>query len=48
LAPGGEVNNRKGFIASVTNQKAFFLKKTPEFNPKIAVYSDYYFKFGNE
>ena len=48
LTPGGESINCKGFIASVTNQIAFFAKKTGEFNSKVAEYSDEFFKFGNE
>ena len=41
----GTENKGPGFIASLTNEKAFFLKKTEK--AKLTVYNDFFLKFGN-
>jgi hypothetical protein len=39
-------HNSKGFIASVTNKKVFYLLKSNK-NARIAEYNDYYLTYGN-
>lgn len=48
LMKGGELNNGKGFISSVTNQKTFYPRNTATHSPRVTTYDEFYLKFGND
>lgn len=46
LKPKDEINNGNGFIASVTNRKAFYLTKSTQMSPRVTEYHEWYIVYG--
>lgn len=46
LIKDASINNGFGFISSVTNQKAFYLRKFSKVEPRITMYNEHFFIYG--
>lgn len=41
------MNNKRGFVCSVTNRQVFYLVKSQTNNPRLTSYDQFYIIFGN-